>query len=78
MNDDIAKRLVERLRLMPPFARLPVTNRPMEDLWQALDQTSSAMRLPLYFRRLGKSSPRRRPMRSRSNPRSPFSKPSQR
>ena len=58
MNDDIAKRLVERLRLMPPFARLPVTNRPMEDLWQALDQTLHAMRLPLYFRRLGKSQPK--------------------
>ena len=33
MNDDIAKRMVERLCLTPPFARLPVTNRPMEDLW---------------------------------------------
>ena len=38
MNDDIAKRMVERLCLTPPFARLPVTNRPMEDLWQAVDQ----------------------------------------
>ena len=58
MNDDIAKRMVDRLCLTKPFARLPVTNRPMEDLWQALDQTLHALRLPLYFRRLGKAQPK--------------------
>ena len=58
MNDDIAKRMVERLCLTPPFARLPVTNRPMENLWLAVDQALMALRLPLYFRRLGKSQPK--------------------
>ena len=56
MNDDIAKRMVERLCLTPPFARLPVTNRPMEDLWLALDQTLHGPASAAVFPPLGQKS----------------------
>ena len=58
MNDDIAQRMVMKLCLTLPFARLPVTNRPMEDLYNALDQALHALRLPLYWRRLGRAMPK--------------------
>lgn len=58
IDPDTAAFLLHRLRTTRPFADMPVTNRPEQDLWRAFDGCLLQLRLPLYHSRLGKPAPK--------------------
>jgi hypothetical protein len=51
---DIIARMLPVLHGSERFSDLPVTIRPMTTVWTALERCLLALRLPLYYRRLGK------------------------
>jgi hypothetical protein len=60
MPNPLVAAFVEGLRDTVPFRSLPVTNRPLEELWQAHNDTLLKLRLPLHFSRLGKPQPKQK------------------
>lgn len=58
MNDDLAERLLDQLRLTQPFFDLPATTRPMNRILDALNRTLLALRMPLYHVHLKKPAPK--------------------
>jgi hypothetical protein len=58
LNLDQAERICSVLRTTRPFVDLPVTNRPVTDLWSALDSCLMTLRMPLYHKRLRKPPPK--------------------
>jgi hypothetical protein len=58
MNDLVAG-IVEGLELTKPFyGQLPAKTRPMTSLWAAHEKALHALRMPLYYSRLGKPKPK--------------------
>lgn len=58
MDDQLVTRMADTLRTMKPFEELPARTRPMNTLWDALNQTLLDLRLPLYHVYLKKPAPK--------------------
>jgi len=58
MDEQLVKQMAEQLRALPLFAELPARTRPMNTLWDALNQTLLELRLPLYHVYLRKPAPK--------------------
>jgi hypothetical protein len=58
MDEALVERIVTQLSLTKPFAELPLMKRPMNTLWNALNRTLLALRMPLYHVYLGKPAPK--------------------
>ena len=58
MDEQLVRQMAEQLRAMPPIAELPARTRPMNTLWDALNQTLLELRLPLYHVYLTKPAPK--------------------
>jgi len=50
--------ILDALQHTPPFKDLPLTKRPEDDLWMAMNETLLALRMAIYHIRLGKRAPK--------------------